>query len=617
MLYHFLTAGKPAGHIVVSYDQGMSLPDVIAHYDARLVDLQTAIRNLQVPHLLAMCVFAVALCSCVALSFYILRGQLSSLSLSLPVLITAASAHRMRQVRQSESQFWRLKRLYERAVERVKGNWAGSGVRGEEFSDPNHVYSADLNLFGEGSLFELLCTARTSIGRRGLADYLVETPALEETLLRQAAVHELRDNVQLRERIATLGEFESLESHRAPFDEWLASPKLSFARPLPLIAAVTSVLFAAFVVAGLLGVIPWLSVAICISPIVAFHTGVGIVFRDRVNRIADSLRSLSIETRVLREGLQLLETERFQSAKLRLLVRQVQDGSQSIRKLQRLLNALEQRNKEWFYGPSLALLLGTQLAMAIETWQSKHESSLRTWLQAWAEFEALNMLALYAYENPQNCFPEFAQGEACFEARELGHPLMPRGSCVTNNIALTRESPFYIISGSNMSGKSTLLRTIGVNAVLAFAGAAVRAGALRLSGMSIVASISIVDSLSSGKSKFLAEVGRLRQAMDRAAPESPVLFLVDEIFGGTNSRDRRIAAEAVVRALVDRGAIGALSTHDLALTEIASSEGMHGTNVHMGSSDLNDPMAFDYRLKPGVTQETNALVIARLAGVPV
>jgi DNA mismatch repair ATPase MutS len=255
--------------------------------------------------------------------------------------------------------------------------------------------------------------------------------------------------------------------------------------------------------------------------------------------------------------------------------------------------------------------------MAIERWRCQHGKALRVWLQAWAEFEALNALAAYSYENPDNAFPDFAEGETCFEARELGHPLLPRTACVANDIELNAVSHFYVVSGSNMSGKSTLLRAIGLNALLAFAGAPVRARALRLSGLSIFASLSIVDSLINGKSKFLAEVDRLRQAIQSAGEKRPVLFLVDEIFSGTNSRDRRIAAEAVVKTLVSRGAIGALSTHDLALTEIASSQGMHGINVHMGSREERDPMDFDYRLKPGVTREANALAIARMAGVPV
>jgi hypothetical protein len=591
----------------------VTIQDVVAQYEGRILELQSAIVQLRWPHALAAGVLAIALGLFLLLSLYAFRGQLSFLWASLPILAAAASARRLRKFRQSQSRLWRLKRFYEHALQRLNGSWARSGVTGEEFNPPDHVYAADLGVFGEGSLFELLCIARTSIGRRGLANYLLNAPAVNETLLRQEAVRELRGRTDLREKVATLGEFEFLESQQATFDDWLNSPPLSFPGALPPIAALTSALLAGIVVAGLLGVIPWASVAIWIPSLIAFHSAVGLIFRSRVNRTADWLRPLSLETRVLREGLQLLEAEQFQSAKLRQISEQVRNGSRSIQKLERLLRALELRNKDvWFYGPSLALLAGTQLCLAVEHWRRKHGESLRAWLAGWAEFEALNALAAYGYENPDHTFPELAENEACFAALDLGHPLLPQASCVANDIQLSHESPFYIVSGSNMSGKSTLLRAIGLNAVLAFAGAPVRARALRLSGLSIFASLSIVDSLLNGKSKFLAEVDRLRQAIQSAVPNRPVLFLVDEIFSGTNSRDRRIAAEAVVRTLVQRGAIGALSTHDLALTEMAGA-----VNVHMGSRAEGDPMDFDYRLKPGVTTESNALAIARLAGVPV
>ncbi len=591
----------------------MTVQEVIVQYEGRILDLQLAIAQLRWSHALAAGVLAIALGLFLVLGLYAARGQVSFLWSSLPILIAAASGRRLQKSRQAQSRLWRLKRFYDRAIERVEGNWVGSGFTGAEFSDPKHVYAVDLNVLGEGSLFEMLCIARTSLGRRGLAKYLLEASTIDETFSRQEAVRELRGRTDLREKIGTLGEFEFLESHQNTFDQWLNSPRLSFTRPLPVIAALTSALVAGIVVAGLLGVIPWMDVAISISPFVAFHAAVGLVFRNRVNQMADWLRPVAFETRVLRQGLQLLETEQFQSDKLRHISEQVRTGCRSIRKLERLLRMLELRNKDpWFYGPSLLLLAGTQLCIAVEQWQRRHGASLRTWLEAWAEFEALNALAAYGYENPRNTFPELSAGDACFEASELGHPLLPYASCVTNDIALTPETRFYIVSGSNMSGKSTLLRAIGLNAALAFAGAPVRASALRLSGLSIVASLSVVDSLLTGKSKFLAEVDRLRQAIESAVPHRPVLFLVDEIFGGTNSRDRRIAAEAVVRTLLNQGAIGALSTHDLALTEMAGA-----CNVHMGSGTEGDPLDFDYRLKPGVTTETNALAIARLAGVPV
>lgn len=508
-------------------------------------------------------------------------------------------------------------RLYERAIQRIQGNWVGIGVTGEEFGKADHVYAADLNIFGEGSLFELLCIARTSIGRRGLANYLLEAPTTKETLLRQEAVRELQGRADLRERVASLGNFDFLESKWSTFEGWLGSPTLSYPRYLRILAAITSALLASIGLAGLVGLMSWLHVAIWIAPLLVFHSAVGLIFRSRINEMQSWVQPVSVETQVFREGLRLLEEAQFQSVKLKHLADEARNGWESVRRLERLLNALHERQKEWFYVTSLVLLVGTQLGMAIEQWRRAHAKSLRIWLRAWSEFEALNALAAYAYENPENTFPEFAFDEACFEARSLGHPLLSRSSCVVNDVTLNRKTRFYIVSGSNMSGKSTLLRAIGLNAVLASAGAPVHAAALRVSRLAVFASLSVVDSLLNGTSRFLAEVERLRRTIEAATRGSSVLFLVDEIFGGTNSRDRRIATEAVVRALIERGAIGALSTHDLSLCEIPGSGDLQGVNVHMGSRDGGGTLDFDYRLKPGVTNEANALAIARMAGVPV
>ncbi len=595
----------------------MSVHEVLIQYENRLSDLHLSIVQLRLPHALTAAILAIAIGLFLVLSLYAIRMQVSYLWPSLPALIGAVSGWRLQQHRQTRYRLWRLSRFYERSVQRVKGNWAGSGATGEEFGQHGHAYAADLHVLGEGSLFELLCIARTSIGQRGLAKYLLEAAPLEQPRLRQDAVRELRGRMDLRERIATLGEFEFFESKWNTFEEWLGTPRFSFARSLPILALVGSVLLAGILLAGLTALIPWSTAAIWMSPLIAFHAAAGLFFRRRVNQMCEWARPVSLETRVLREGLSLMETEQFQSSKLMHLAGEVRNSADSIRKLERLLDALAQRDKEWFYGPSRLFFIGTQLCMAVEQWRREHAELLRIWLEAWAEFEALNALAAYGFENPDNVFPEFADSGACFEARAMGHPLLSHSSCIKNDVELNSSVPFYLISGSNMSGKSTLLRAIGLNAVLAFAGAPVRAGYLRLSGLSVVASMSIVDSLLNGKSKFLAEVDRLRQAIESAVENKSVLFLVDEIFSGTNSRDRRIAAEAVVRTLVEKGAIGALSTHDLALTEIASADGMCGVNVHMGSGDERDPMDFDYRLKLGVTRESNALAIARLAGVPV
>jgi hypothetical protein len=591
--------------------------DVLIDYESRLGAAQQGIARARVRQTAAAAAFAITTALVLAFGWYAIRKQMSVWWPLLPAPFAVISASFYVQYRRTGSRQWRLKRFYDRALLRVQGDWPRHGSAGEEFNDPSHVYSRDLNVFGEGSLFELLCIARTGVGRRGLANYLLQAPSVEETLARQQAVRELSPRTDLREDVALLGPFEFSESKWETFADWLDSPVVRFHSSLRLVILIKSGTLAIIVVAALLGLLPWIAAARWMAPLVLFHSGVGLFLRKRVAKMIASLSALSAQVRVLREGLQLLEHQCFRSAKLSDIAQQVRNGSRFVRRLERLLNALNERNKDWFYLPALVLMLGTQLCAAIEHWRTHNRPALQAWLAAWAEFEALNALACYSYENPANTFPEIMEGGAHFEARAIGHPLLPHDNWVPNDVELNSRSRFYIVSGSNMAGKSTLLRAIGLNAVLALAGAPVPAQSLRLSPLSVCASMCVIDSLLDGKSKFLAEVDRLREALDLTNSGRPVLFLIDEIFGGTNSRDRRVATESVIRALIDRGAIGALSTHDLALTEIADDATLRGANVHMGSRNGGDPMDFDYRLKPGITRETNALAIARMAGVPI
>jgi len=593
--------------------------EVLVRYEARLKELEQDLGRAQLRQRLAATVSAIAFGLIVILGLCAINQQMPWPWALAPIPVSVASAGLYRKYCDARYRLWRLTCFCERAVRRIQGKWACSGISGEEFVRTDHVYARDLNVVGEGSLFELLCIAKTSIGQQGLANFLLNASSPEETLLRQEAVRELKDRVDLREKVATLGELESDESRWSTFEDWLNSRSFHFARPLPVVAGITtSALMVAVILVIGMGSSLWGRIEPWLILLVVFHSVIGLVYREKVNRMQALLCPVAVETPVVREGLRMLEEQDFQSVKLRHLVAQVRQASKSFRELERLLFALNERQNPFFYAPSLLLLAGTQLCMAIQKWRNRHGESLRIWLHAWAEFEALNALAAYAYENPENTFPEFSNEHVCFEARGLGHPLLPHDGCVRNDVDLNQAFRFYVLSGSNMSGKSTLLRAVGLNAVLALAGAPVRARALRLSsGLSVFASLATVDSLLNGKSKFQAEVDRLRQTIEAALAAQPVLFIVDEIFSGTNSRDRRVAAEAVVRTLVGRGAIGVLSTHDLALTEIACTDGLRGVNVHMGSRDGIDPMEFDYCLKPGVTQESNALAIARMSGVPV
>jgi DNA mismatch repair ATPase MutS len=240
------------------------------------------------------------------------------------------------------------------------------------------------------------------------------------------------------------------------------------------------------------------------------------------------------------------------------------------------------------------------------------------WLTSVGECESLAALGTYAFEHPADPFPSLEEGEVVFDAADLGHPLIHVSVAVRNDVRLGGASPHVLmISGSNMSGKSTLLRAAGVNVVLALAGAPVRATRLRLSRLVLGSALHVEDSLQEGHSRFYAEILRIRGVVDLARGPVPVLFLLDEILGGTNSHDRRIGAEAIVRALAQTGAIGLVTTHDLALTQLVSSLGVPAANVHFEDRLEDGRMIFDYRMRPGVVEHSNALALMRAVGLDV
>jgi DNA mismatch repair ATPase MutS len=242
---------------------------------------------------------------------------------------------------------------------------------------------------------------------------------------------------------------------------------------------------------------------------------------------------------------------------------------------------------------------------------------VRAWLHTVGEFEALSSLASYRYEHPADMWPEIVAGSARFEANALGHPLIPAARSVPNDVCLSDDIRLLVVSGSNMSGKSTLLRTIGVNAVMAQAGAPVRAAELRLTLLAVGATLRIQDSLHEGRSRFYAEITRIRQITDMAAGPIPVLFLLDELFQGTNSHDRLIGAAGLLRRLLEMGAIGLFTTHDLALTAIATDLAPHALNVHFEDRFDGDEIRFDYRLKPGPVTRSNAIALMRAVGLDI
>lgn len=505
---------------------------------------------------------------------------------------------------------------YESGLARLDDRWPGRGNAGERFEDRDHIYSGDLDLFGKGSLFELICIARTAEGEQRLAQWLLARASSEEVRRRQEAVTELRERIQLREDLALLGDDIRAGVHAGPLAKWGLAPQVHFfpqARLVCLaIALFNAATFAAF-----------MSHAISARPFLCGLVAalvVGFIVRRPVQAVCAAVESPAHDLSILSLLLERLEQERFASPLLvdlrKALDVEGMPASRRISRLARWVEFLDSCDHVLVRVIGPPLLWRQQVAMGIEGWRASTGEHVADWVDAIAQFEALGSLAALSFERPNWCFAEIVEGGPLFEADTLTHPLMSP-KAVANDVALGGKSQLLVVSGSNMSGKSTLMRSVGINAILAWAGGPCAAKRLRISALAVGASMRTVDSLQDGRSRFYAEITRLRAIMDLAAGETPALFLLDELLSGTNSHDRRIGAEAIVRGLVERGATGLVTTHDLALTQIVDTLDGRAANVHF-EDDLQDGrMHFDYTMRPGVVVRSNALELMRAVGLKV
>lgn len=517
----------------------------------------------------------------------------------------------------------RLKRAiayYEQSIARLAGNWTGKGDTGEDLLPNEHLYARDLDLFGRASLFELLCQARTRSGRQTLAAWLL-APAEPATILeRQAAIGELSQKLDFREDLAVIGAGNPTPLRKLQLADWgEAQPTVLATAPLILFRLITvaGAAAAASLVADVLGAgMPGLRI---------FYLLMGMVcgsilwhYRQPIHAVLHAAENAAGEVALLAEVLARIEREQYTSAPLAALRAQLDIAglppSKRIAQLRRIMDLVDSRDHFLVRLLGPLVLYDLHLAFALENWRKLSGPSMRRWIDAVGQLEALSSLANYAYENAGDVFPTITSAAPQFSGKALSHPLMPRGKAIANDIDL---GPALIVSGSNMSGKSTIMRTIGVNAVLAQAGAPVRATSLTLSPLTIGASISTHDSLEGNTSRFYAEILRLRDIMQQAAGQRPVLFLIDEVLSGTNSHDRRIGASAILRGLVERNAIGLMTTHDLALTKIAEELAPRVANVHFEDQLIDGRMRFDYRMQPGVVTHSNAIELMRSIGLEV
>jgi hypothetical protein len=521
-------------------------------------------------------------------------------------------------------------RFHERGLARMAHAWGELPSTSERFVWADHPFTRDLDVFGHGSVMQLVNATETRLGEDRLARLLsLEEPGAwpSDVAERQAAVRDLAERAAFRETLATVGGVLAGErADPAPLLAWAEREDRGPSSGLRVLAW----LVPGAVLAGTVATVALHLRAGVETLLVVAAVAIGLTTGRRLTRLLEAASAREQAVSRWRAMIEAIEREPFTAP---LLVRQRERlsaagrrASVEIAALERVVGFVDARRNEVF-----ALLIGPVLmwdvhcAVALLRWRARAGAHVRDWLEALAEVEALASLGGFAHEHPSFVFPELAT-ETSVDARGLGHPLIAEDKRVGNDVQIASASPAtgaapraLVVTGSNMSGKSTLLRAIGVNVLLANAGAPVCATSARIGPARIATSMRIDDSLEQGVSHFYAELRRLKRVIDLAneTGRAPVLFLLDEILHGTNSRERVLGACAVVKELLARGALGAVSTHDLGITALERELGGLVENVHFEEQVHGEEMSFDYVLRPGIVQSSNALRLMRAVGIDV
>ncbi len=508
--------------------------------------------------------------------------------------------------------------VHERHLRRLRGEWSQLPPAGS--LPPDHPYAVDIDLVGPGSLQQRLDVSRTRRGEELLSSWLGAPAPLKAIVARQEAVRELAPAVEFRSA------FEACGGRAQGHDKLDGSPFLAFTRRAPLVLG-----------SGLVYLIH-ASPLLVLGLYAAASAGLVPSFGWVLALAAQSLLALSLGGRAV-DAFQLIAARRGYAEAFQRMLVHVEGAELKAPLLQELKQRMEiggrppsrymARLDRWagfaefhtqfpiHFVVNLATLWDLHVLLRLERWNAEVGQGLGDALEALAQLEALCGLATLLHQDPSAALPELLADETPFAAEALAHPLLPPDARVANDVRLPRTGSVLIVTGSNMAGKSTLLRAVGLNVALAFAGGPVIARSLRSSPVRLRASMRIDDSLQRGASYFHAELMKLRTVVEDAAGRPPVFFLLDELLRGTNARARHIGARAILRHLLERGASGLAATHDIALADLEHELPGRVVNVHFTDVLRDGEMVFDYRLRPGVVRTSNALRLLAMAGIEV
>ena len=557
-----------------------------------------------------------------ALAVFLYMTQSSSLGqgiLLFTVVSFAALVFRHQKFRTQQNYIQVLYEIYDQALKRLAGEWKSFPDTGEDFKDPAHPYSEDLDLFGPSSLFQWINTAQTYRGRVKLKEWLTEPPVDGGAIpKKQEAIKELAINLAWRHRfMAEAGTTKGPLNSPTRIIEWAKTYDHSYLRPgIVILARALPMITLTFLLLYFLTsrVSFWFPLAgFLIQAIILFAGKQRGKALEAVYAYKDSIRIY--EKMLERFEKRTFKADYLQDLKKGLYNRAGKAAFEQIRKLSGLAELISNRGNSMFLVINIFTLWDVQCMIALESWKEKSGRFLGRWVDTVAELEGLASLAIIHFDHQEWALPEIVSENSGIVAVNMGHPLLFNSTC--NDLAIGKRSGILLITGSNMSGKSTLLRMVGINLVLAYAGAPVYARSFSCSMMQIYSCMRVSDNLGENISSFYAELLRIKQIVSATKTERKIFFLLDEIFKGTNSQDRHAGAKVLIRQLSRAGAMGMVSTHDLELGDLERESERRIRNYHFREFYKNDEIHFDYKLRPGISTTRNAMYLIKMAGIDV
>ena len=494
---------------------------------------------------------------------------------------------------------------------------------GNEFIDFKHAYSYDLDIFGRSSMFLQLNRTTTQLGKTLLANWVSYKTTVETIQTRQAATEDLKDKLDWRQHFQAHGKFKNEKAQQTKaLIRWIQTPFEFNRSKLILVCSWIFPTFSLFAL-GMVIFADWhlLTLVAGLTPSFLLVGSMSKVISKSIEQGADCVEVLENYAKLI----ELIESESFEHPHLQSLQQKLSNAqsevtlkkaSKAVQKLSTILYHLELRKNPYFYALFVMwTLYDVHWFFALDSWKQKYQSSVEPWLQVVAEFDALNSLAGFAVSNPTYTLPTISDKSYFIDAQELGHPLLPADVRVCNDFQLSGKGSTAIITGSNMSGKSTFERTLSLNIVLALMGAPVCAKQLNISLIQVFTSMRTQDSLSENVSGFYAELKRLRQLLDQVETGEPTFYVLDEVLKGTNSQDRQSGAKAIILKMADMPAFGLISTHDLELGDLENQFPDKIKNFSFNSQIIDNQLTFNYKISREVCHSFSASKLMESIGI--